>query len=442
MNIKFYAIFMLFLITVACTKTEVVPNPTISIFASPTDFGSITPKSTSAILISQVGAGTVSYTATSSNPWVVLSKQAGTIKGTNDTLILSVDSTKLVNGNNNAILTITPTLNGKIGVSLSVSMKGNYAKITYVQGHTLTTNETWDGNISLNGDIVIPAGQTLTVNAGTNVKIVGGAIKAGLYDGGLYPGSVDFSVFGKLIVNGTPALPVNIYSSNSKNWGVIVFSGSGTSNIQYASINNADYGIYLFSSNTSTTHLFKNIYFSNCSTAFSKSGVNTVALSKLTFRDNDQNIAILGPGKSTLTSKTTITNSDLMLADGAPGVSLYVAGTYNIVNVSNSNLITSGSDNNNVFISKNGSNNVVTANNCFGINDFYNPDSTSNRFNQTNIASGVLTGTGCGFTPNLAVFSIPKTLRQEGANGDKKDRELQFLEKRRVMVNRFDNRQN
>lgn len=439
MMLKF-TIFMLFLLIAgACSKTE-IPDPTISIFASTTDFGAITPKSNSALLISQLGEGNVSYTVTPDSPWIVLNKTAGTIKENKDTLLVSVDTTKLVNGINAAILKITPTLNGKIGMASGVVLKGSYTKISYVKGHELTADEVWEGNIFLTGDIVVPAGKTLCINAGTNVKIVGGRLPKGAYDGGAYGGVADIYVEGNLNMNGVSASPVNMYSSSSNNnWGRISFGKSGTGKIQYASINNVDFGIYLFASNTSARHLFKNIYFSNCLIGFIKEGANTVELRGVTFRDNNSNIAIYGIRSGDLPSKTSIINSEFTGL-----LSVYIDGTNNVVNITNSNFRIEDDFFVNIYISGSGSNNTVTADNCFGIQTYNNPDS-SNKFIQSNIASSALSGIGCGFKPNLNIFSLPQKLQSwvppSGLppilNRSLKEKELFMLVNKKLIENRI-----
>jgi hypothetical protein len=126
-------------------------------------------------------------------------------------------------------------------------------------GGTIFSNTTWEGNYTLNRDVIVPSGVTLTMQAGVDIMCESG---------------VSFTINGILNVNGTTEQPVQISTTGSTSpgsWGAIVFDGSGasSSNVNHLEIyygtgfrclNGADaviqnsyiyhckYGVYIYNS--------------------------------------------------------------------------------------------------------------------------------------------------------------------------------------------------
>ncbi len=92
---------------------------------------------------------------------------------------------------------------------------------------TVTTDQMLTGAVTLTGDVVIPAGVTLTVAAGTAISVAG---------------NFSLSVKGNLAVQGTAAAGVQFAGAQGKQWGGIAVSGTGRANISYAQISNAQQG--------------------------------------------------------------------------------------------------------------------------------------------------------------------------------------------------------
>lgn len=107
--------------------------------------------------------------------------------------------------------------------------KSDYDK-GIVAGYTITSDTTWSSDvITVNGQIVIEAGASLTIAAGTTVKFEqhGGDVnKVGLI---ITKAGSDSKASGKLIANGTASNPI-IFTSNSSapaagDWGGIILVG-------------------------------------------------------------------------------------------------------------------------------------------------------------------------------------------------------------------------
>ena len=111
---------------------------------------------------------------------------------------------------------------------------------------TMTANETWSGAVSLTGDVTVPAGMTLTLDAGTTI-----AFPALTDDtsGGANTSRSELIVNGSLIINGTETSPVTFTSNASVkaagDWQGIKFTRNAGSVLQidHAVIEYSNYGI-------------------------------------------------------------------------------------------------------------------------------------------------------------------------------------------------------
>ena len=119
-----------------------------------------------------------------------------------------------------------------------------WAKGPYWGGSTLSANTSWSGEVWVTGDLVVAAGKSLTVAAGTTVHMV-------RYDAA-NDGRGDFKidVLGALLVNGTSGAGVSFSTYGSKktrgkDWQRITLKGSG-SKVQYASFEYGAYGLEVY----------------------------------------------------------------------------------------------------------------------------------------------------------------------------------------------------
>ena len=135
-----------------------------------------------------------------------------------------------------------------------------------INGYTLTQNETWSGKILLKGDIVVPAGITLTINPGTIIYI---STDAPIYDNGFETGKIDFDVFGNLIINGTAQNIVQIIPNATSSWDLPSWDGINMSGnrleMNYCFISDSQNGVFCFSSSTAIK--INHCFFNNISCA-------------------------------------------------------------------------------------------------------------------------------------------------------------------------------
>jgi MYXO-CTERM domain-containing protein len=128
---------------------------------------------------------------------------------------------------------------------LLIAATAGSARATTITGGTVM-NQTWTpaGNPYLiEGDIVVPAGASLTIQAGTVVQIA----TVDALASGLDASHVEIHVAGTLTVNGTASNGVTFASASSSAasawYGIVVESGATSTSIAYATIENAQVGV-------------------------------------------------------------------------------------------------------------------------------------------------------------------------------------------------------
>jgi hypothetical protein len=104
----------------------------------------------------------------------------------------------------------------------------------------LASNTTWSGSVNLQGDIVVPAGVTLTIAPGT--RIASAELSSAYDDARGTQGVVDLIVEGRLAASGTPESTITFTSGgpyySTGSWGRIVLLGGSndSSTIQHATL--------------------------------------------------------------------------------------------------------------------------------------------------------------------------------------------------------------
>ena len=186
------------------------------------------------------------------------------------------------------------------------------SSIQYLSGEVTTT--TWTGTIMVTGDVTVPAGNTLTISAGTSVLFM---YTDQMGDG---VGDYDIVVNGTLIVEGTAEQPVLFTALGAENkapkaWNRIKLNGSGHQ-ISHATIEYADVGIEVMSEASLTDSKIR----------FNELGIKmssgALTLDGVTLREN------VTTGMTVLGGTATVTDS-LIEANASSG--LYVmSGTLNV----------------------------------------------------------------------------------------------------------------
>jgi Viral BACON domain len=120
---------------------KVTPPPTLTLSKSSVELGDITSSIKSQLKFIKTGVGTISYTISSNKTWLVVSKESGSLVVTNDSLDIktNVASNDLVEGENVALLTIKPLINGIAGTDVLVRVSGMF-KNTLLVASSLTAD--------------------------------------------------------------------------------------------------------------------------------------------------------------------------------------------------------------------------------------------------------------------------------------------------------------
>jgi Viral BACON domain len=120
---------------------KVVPPPTLSLSRSTIELGDITSAVKSQLKFIKNGVGTISYTISSNKTWLVVSKESGSLLVSNDSLEIktNVISNDLTEGENVALLTVKPLINGIAGTDVLVRVSGIF-KNTLLVASSLTVD--------------------------------------------------------------------------------------------------------------------------------------------------------------------------------------------------------------------------------------------------------------------------------------------------------------
>jgi hypothetical protein len=313
---------------------------------------------------------------------------------------LDINTKEMDHGDNDAVLTITPTINEQKEAPIQISVKGNLNKVTNLVGnYTLTKNETWSGTVNIAGDVKVPNGITLTVKPGTVISFNKSPLLA-------YTISVNSGA--KLDIKGTADQPITFKSSKENptnfDWGGI--SIFGVLEAQYCIFANAEYGI--FSVQLSDSYV-KNCLFQNNQVSLSQGGFKNVnfSIENCTFK-NSYAIFIL---TNFLVSRISNCNfigqlDDLVIGESSHNVNISQSNFSNKINTTYYNV--------HVIENKEYVSNIIKADNCFNLKNV-SPLKYGNVFEQSNPSSTRIANAGCGFEDKFTQ-SIPKPATQQEMN--------------------------
>lgn len=110
-------------------------------------------------------------------------------------------------------------------------------------------NTTWNTDLLLTGDVIVPAGVTLTIDGGTTIFA---SANSDDQSSGKWIDKTELIVFGTLLVNGSESAPVyftsNAATKSPSNWGGIqIREGSTTSELSNCMIRYANEGVRIIS---------------------------------------------------------------------------------------------------------------------------------------------------------------------------------------------------
>lgn len=350
------------------------------------DFGTIKTDKSMYVKFSKVGSENLTYDAVSDKPWLLLDKASASLS-TVDSLKLTVNTLTTPSGNQTATITLTPKVNGVVGKPIQVNIKVYYddTKSGNIEGHQLTRNETWAGNVYLTGSIVIPEGLTLTIKPGSIITVRTVSPWISITTSG-----------GKLIMNGDESNIIVIkgesYKLDYSTWRGITVDRD--IEMSYCYVEGANTGLNM------TYHIqpkivdIHHILFDNCK--FACINVNTypfstpLSLKNLTFR-NSYNYSFVYQDNSNINIYECEFNH--------PGTNLITLSFDSKILIDKSNFFEKTNDYyphivaHQLYAKKN----KVSAQNCYGIKYISGFGLNGNVFTNTSVATSANINAGCGF---------------------------------------------
>nr|WP_299417886.1 BACON domain-containing carbohydrate-binding protein [uncultured Emticicia sp.] len=410
---------------VSVTVKGIYKTTTISLNSTSIDFGTITANKSVFLKMTKIGTENLGFDVSSDQSWLLIDKYSGTITGT-DSIKITVDTKTLTGGNQTGNITITPKVNGASGKQTIVPVKINYDDtITgIIEKRTLSKNETWGGNISLNGNVTVPKGFVLTIKPGTKI-----AVKNTIE-------GIDLIINGKLIMNGDATNIIEMKSENAKpdydDWNGIQANGDIEMSYcylrdAYSPISFALTGIGINQTKAPSIHhcLFENAF---QAIDFVTSKFETTFYN-LTFRNLQFNSILISDVK-------VLTIKDSEFLSSKSDIAIYTAGL--ALSVTNSNFVPKQYDfYENVFVFDNVkyANNKVAMTDCFGVSYTDGFNKNGNVFTNTTPASTANLNVGCGFANKYksARLRVVDALGETAANQQmleyKKQRHLKIQNK-------------
>ncbi len=195
-----------------------------------------------------------------------------------------------------------------------------WTRAPYYGGESITADLNWSGEVWLTGDFTIPTGRTVTVAPGTKIRIVRhDQDKNGT-------GDVFWSVSGKLITQGTSALPVLITpadtSKKANGWENLYVSGSKSgASLSHTIVEYGRYGVEL----QSGTHVLNSVTLRhNASTGLRVNGGLGFVVKKLSSHDNGGDGVWVNNATGLIDGGTVQNNKGVGVAFGGSGTTTTV----------------------------------------------------------------------------------------------------------------------
>ncbi len=257
-----------------------------------------------------------------------------------------------------------------------------------ISDYTLSSDETWNDEITLDKNINIPSNRTLTLLPGTKIKITK---------------EIKIDVDGKFIAKGTSDNIIEIFmdeniSTDKEWWGIGVGGSSSEVIMEYCAISGSGYGLFIYSSSSNAPEI-SNCLFHNLGSSIVDFG-GDINLQYNSFENVGYGCSRWGEfGQDALIEYCEFINID-MIAINISGVDSRITDGADVV-VKYSNFLNNSSSYYDIKWSGNGNviNSTYYITNCYGIKK-----TVANEYNNTvvieNNEDNPVSNAGCGFSVN------------------------------------------
>ncbi|AWV97613.1 BACON domain-containing protein [Arcticibacterium luteifluviistationis] len=346
------------------------------------DLGVIKSSQNFNLSLSKLGSEDLSYVITTNANWLNFSKVEGELTS-NESIEVTVNTDSLSYGLSEANITVQGLVNGEIWNEIIFPVKVFFDNTTsgVIEGHTLSKDETWSGEIILKGTVTVPLGLELLILPGTKITIESQS-----------PGpQTSITAFGSLIANGSMEEIIEFVGVG--NWKGIESYG-GNIELSYAYINRAIYAVYIstLQDNATTSPTIHHLFFENGDLGISLSSRFEINVSHLSFKNvMSQNIQLNKVNKVNL--------SEIDFAEyryGGTDMSFFTSD--GVVVVKNSNFYEKDSAfQYDADLSK-ATNTSLKIQNSFNFKTAEGGNSNGNTTEITDAVDSKIEGIGCGFT--------------------------------------------
>lgn len=173
------------------------------------------------------------------------------------------------------------------------------------EARVLTADTAWSGIITVEEDIVVPEGKTLTIAPGTIIKIA--KAENTKTDPEYLSSLTEISVRGKLSAEGTTAAPIEFLSEtpgSPGSWAGILVDG-GSASLRHCTVKDADTGLSVLSGDAELTHT---LISGNRYGLVAQGNHSRVQVISSAIRENDYGQATLSGAVVNLTASTVTAN--------------------------------------------------------------------------------------------------------------------------------------
>ncbi len=179
----------------------------------------------------------------------------------------------------------------------------------------------WEGYVTINDDILVPAGVTLTIKEGCTIYVKQKTLSR--VSPQFISEKTEIHILGSLLVNGTPEKRT-VFLGKQKEWAGIILRNGASLNMSYANIQGAETALYVLGGEAE----LNNVKFTGNRAGIIVQGSGSVLAKRSWFIKNDKALAVFG-GKLRLEDSLVEHNTEMGVWRGKNGViELRMSGVY------------------------------------------------------------------------------------------------------------------